>query len=74
MTNPGLKQRPRIIVAVGLPGLEKSTYMGKICAPTLSSDAVRVLLADDATDQSIHSYVFATMRYLLRHRLAIGRR
>lgn len=73
MTNPGLEQHPRIIIAVGLPGSGKSTYLGKICAPTLSSDAVRVLLADDATDQSIHSYVFATMRYLLRHRLAIGR-
>jgi predicted kinase len=39
----------------------------------LSSDAIRELLADDATDQSIHPRVFATLRYLLRQRLAIGR-
>jgi len=31
------------------------------------------VLADDATDQTIHARVFLTMRYLLRHRLAIGR-
>ncbi len=39
----------------------------------ISSDAIRLLLTDDATDQTIHSRVFATIRYLLRHRLAIGR-
>lgn len=39
----------------------------------LSSDAIRELLADDPTDQSIHPRVFATLRYLLRQRLAIGR-
>jgi len=39
----------------------------------LSSDAVRGLLADDVTDQSIHREVFATLRYLLRRRLALAR-
>jgi predicted kinase len=39
----------------------------------LSSDAIRGLLADDETDQSIHDRVFQTLRYLLRQRLAIGR-
>ena len=39
----------------------------------LSSDAMRQLLADDGTDQTIHAQVFATLRYLLRQRLAIGR-
>jgi predicted kinase len=39
----------------------------------LSSDAIRLLLADDVTDQSIHERVFETMRYLLRQRLGIGR-
>ena len=65
--------RPRVIVLVGLPGSGKSTYLEKIGAPALSSDAVRALLADDPTDQSLHARVFATIRYLLRHRLAIGR-
>ena len=39
----------------------------------LSSDAIRKLLADDETDQTIHDRVFQTMRYLLRHRLALSR-
>ncbi len=39
----------------------------------LSSDAVRLLLSDDETDQTIHRRVFATLRYLLKQRLAIGK-
>ena len=58
---------------VGLPGSGKSTYLERLGVTPLSSDAVRHLLADDATDQTIHSRVFATIRYLLRQRLAIGR-
>jgi predicted kinase len=39
----------------------------------LSSDAIRKLLADDESDQSVHARVFQTLRYLLVKRLAIGR-
>jgi len=60
-------------VLVGLPGSGKSTYLERIGAPALSSDAVRGLLADHPGDQSINARVFATLRHLLRHRLAIGR-
>lgn len=63
----------RIILAVGLPGSGKSTYLARLGAHPLSSDAIREGLADDPTDQKIHDRVFATIRYLLRHRLAIGR-
>ena len=63
----------RIVVLVGLPGSGKSTYVAKLGAPAISSDAVRGLLADDPTDQSIHARVFRVMRYLLRQRLEIGR-
>lgn len=65
--------RSRIVVVVGLPGSGKSTYLQQRGLPTLSSDAIRKLLADDETDQSIHGRVFVTLRYLLYHRIAIGR-
>src|ERR1019366_8483253 len=63
----------RIVVLVGLPGSGKSTYLAQLGVTGLSSDTIRGLLADDETDQSIHPRVFATLRYLLRQRLAIGR-
>ena len=65
--------KQRIVVMVGLPGSGKSTYLDQLDVNAISSDAVRLLLADDATIQTIHVRVFATMRYLLRHRIAIGR-
>ena len=58
---------------VGVPGSGKSTYLNRLAVNAISSDAVRLLLADDATIQTIHERVFATMRYILRHRIAIGR-
>ena len=66
-------QTPCIVVLVGLPGSGKSTYLERLGVKALSSDAVRALLADDETDQSIHREVFATLRYLLRRRLALAR-
>jgi predicted kinase len=66
-------QRMRIVLLVGLPGSGKSTYLERLGVQGLSSDAVRGLLADDETDQSIHREVFATLRYLLRRRLALQR-
>ncbi|MGC8794750.1 MAG: AAA family ATPase [Bryobacteraceae bacterium] len=61
------------MVVVGLPGSGKTTYLERNRLPSLSSDAIRKLLADDETDQTIHARVFPTMRYLLYHRIAIGR-
>jgi predicted kinase len=63
----------RIVVAVGLPGSGKSTYFARIGVHPLSSDAVRLLLADDETDQTIHGKVFATLRYLACQRIALNR-
>ena len=63
----------RIVVLVGLPGSGKSAYLAQLGVTGLSSDAIRSLLADDETDQTIHARVFRTLRFLLRQRLAIGR-
>jgi|SRR5271157_656720 len=63
----------KIVVLVGLPGSGKSTYLERMGLAALSSDAIRRLLADDETDQTIHERVFQTLRYLLRQRLEIGR-
>ena len=63
----------RILVLVGLPGSGKSTWLEREGFPSLSSDAIRGLLADDPTDQSIHDRVFQTLRYLRRQRLTLRR-
>jgi predicted kinase len=63
----------RIVVLVGLPGSGKSTYLEQLGVGGLSSDAIRKLLVDDETDQTVHVWVFQTLRNLLEQRLAIGR-
>jgi predicted kinase len=63
----------RIVVLVGLPGSGKSTYVERQGGVALSSDALRKLLADDETTQTIHDQVFQSLRYLLRERLSLGR-
>src|SRR6185369_3301236 len=63
----------RFVVLVGLPGSGQSTYLCRRNAVGLSSDTIRLWLADDETDQSLHDRVFQTLRYLLRQRLALGR-
>jgi predicted kinase len=73
MPNDTSSEPQRIIILVGLPGSGKSTYLENIGVTALSSDLIRQLLADDATDQTIHGRVFNTIRYLVRQRLAIGR-
>ena len=73
MPNATSSEPQRIVVLVGLPGSGKSTYLERMGITPLSSDAIRHLLADDATNQTIHARVFSAMRYLLRQRLAIRR-
>ncbi len=67
----GVMERPRIILLVGLPGSGKSTWADAQNLPTLSSDRIRQWISDDATNQTIHRRVFATLRYLLRQRLEL---
>ena len=61
------------MILVGLPGSGKSTYLERLGAPALSSDTIRLLLADDPADQTIHPRIFATIRSLLRQRIEMGR-
>jgi predicted kinase len=62
-----------VILTVGLPGSGKSTYLARLGAHAISSDAIRLQLADDETNQTIHHRVFATARYLLQQRLELLR-
>ena len=63
----------KIVITVGLPGSGKSTYLEKLGVNAISSDEIRRLIADNPEDQGIHKQVFATIRYLIRQRIAIGR-
>jgi predicted kinase len=65
--------KPLIIVAAGLPGSGKSWYFTQIGAHPVSSDAIRLQLADDETDQTINTQVFQTVQYLVRQRIVLRR-
>jgi predicted kinase len=60
----------KIIITVGLPGSGKSTYLARLGVNAISSDEIRRLIADDPRDQSMNARVFATIRHLVRQRIA----
>ena len=68
-----MKESVKIVITVGLPGSGKSTYLQRLGVNAISSDELRRLIIDDPADQTIHARIFATIRYLIRQRIAAGR-
>ena len=61
-----------LVVLVGPSGCGKSTFAARHFAPTevLSSDALRAMVADDATDQTATDAAFEVLHTILGLRLA----
>jgi predicted kinase len=71
----GTGARPKgvVILAIGLPGSGKSSWFKRHNITPLSSDLLRALLFDDATEQRFQDLVFSNLRSMLKARL-IARR
>jgi predicted kinase len=63
----------RIVLAVGLPGSGKSAWFRNHGITPLSSDHLRLLLADDEEEQGFQVQIFQALYDLLRLRLDLGR-
>jgi predicted kinase len=62
-----------VVLAIGLPGSGKSSWFKRHNITPLSSDLLRALLFDDATEQRFQDLVFSNLRSMLKARL-IARR
>lgn len=65
--------RQILTLLVGLPGSGKSTYARERDLPVVSSDDLRHLLMDDATDQTQNRRIFALLRQVVRLRFEMER-
>jgi len=66
---------PSLVVLIGPSGSGKSTFAARHFAPTetLSSDAYRAIVGDDANDQTVTAAAFAALRAVAAIRLRLGR-
>ncbi|HEX4426907.1 MAG TPA: AAA family ATPase [Terriglobales bacterium] len=62
-----------VILAIGLPGSGKSSWFKRNKITPLSTDLLRAMLFDDATEQRFQDLVFSNLRSMLKARL-IARR
>lgn len=72
---PATPRAPKgtVILAIGLPGSGKSSWFKRNNITPLSTDMLRTLLFDDATEQRFQDLVFSNLRSMLKARL-IARR
>jgi predicted kinase len=72
---PAAVRQPKgvVVLAIGLPGSGKSSWFKRHNITPLSSDLLRAILFDDATEQRFQDLVFSNLRSLLKARL-IARR
>ncbi len=73
---PAAPPRPpkgTVVLAIGLPGSGKSAWFKRHNINPLSSDMLRALLFDDATEQRFQDLIFSNLRSMLKARL-IARR
>jgi predicted kinase len=70
---PAQPSKGIVVLAIGLPGSGKSAWFKRHNITPLSSDLLRVLLFDDATEQRYQDLIFSNLRSMLKARL-IARR
>ena len=73
---PAVSPKPSkglVILAIGLPGSGKSSWFKRHNIRPLSSDLLRELLFDDATEQRFQDLVFSNLRSMLKARLVARR-
>jgi predicted kinase len=70
---PNRPSKGVVVLAIGLPGSGKSAWFKRHNITPLSSDLLRALLFDDASEQRFQDLVFSNLRSMLKARL-IARR
>ncbi len=72
-TAPPRAPKGVVVLAIGLPGSGKSSWFKRNNITPLSSDLLRMLLFDDASEQRFQDLIFSNLRSMLKARL-IARR